>query len=92
MWKCGLLQCRQECQPNLSAHFTIKSTKGDELSFYAYDEIVTTILKSRPFSLQGLFATQRHLIYNLLSMDICTPLTLDKHNLYMIVVILYACV
>ena len=63
--KCGLLQCRQECKPNLSAHFTIKTTNGDRLSFYAYNEIVTSItekaphevtkmaiLKSRPFCLQ----------------------------------------
>ena len=63
--KCGLLQCREECKPNLSAHFTIKTTNGERRSFYVYNEIVANIaeraphevtkmaiLKSRPFCLQ----------------------------------------
>ena len=63
--KCGLMQSREECKPKLSALFTVKTTTGDQLSFYTYNEIVTSItekaphevtkmaiLKSRPFSLQ----------------------------------------
>ena len=29
--KCGLLQCKQECKPNMSAHFIIKTTGEDQL-------------------------------------------------------------
>ena len=46
--KCGLLQCREECKLNLSVHFIIKTSDGDEQKFYAYNEIVTKIAEKEP--------------------------------------------
>ena len=63
--KCGILQCREECKTNVSAHFTVKKIDGEKLKFYVYNDIVAkiadrapqevtklTMLKSRLFSLQ----------------------------------------